>query len=416
VFVLLPFFFLLAEESSVVKSDANVINREKESIDDYLERVNCLIQRGHLFDHFIDDSDWVSYSELVHDKSLHDEGGIGLIVGAYYLEPLPPDSPQEALELEKDLIPYAVLFGSQILLKNDKLNNEEIFPTPFTQFSFEMAFRNNEKRELAGISERTPVFHTEMLFDKNTNPQKFWLWFYSKKLNHYDYDNTAQIYWDKNKKITSHEKLELTQKLPPVIIKLSKSPPKQRQLPTINLTAIKDKKILKTLLNAEKICSFKNLYEFISNAKSFSLFGKDEHPSIMIWFLNGELRHIIICSNDTVEKEYSDIHRCFGYYLSFKNNKLRIYAEGDLPLSLLGYQNATFKDKIKRDDLSIDGNGIEVKFYPNGFPESCRNIIRNRLFGRQIEWNDKGEVVSDVDLDIPKEWKNAPKRNESQPK
>jgi hypothetical protein len=98
----------------------------------------------------------------------------------------------------------------------------------------------------------------------------------------------------------------------------------------------------------------------------------------------------------------------WGYYLSFKNNKLRIYAEGNLPIAFTKYYDATAKDNTKIDNLSIDGNGIEIKFHSNGYPESYHKIVRNRLYGRQFEWNNKGEVVSDVDLDIPKEWKDSP--------
>jgi hypothetical protein len=59
--------------------------------------------------------------------------------------------------------------------------------------------------------------------------------------------------------------------------------------------------------------------------------------------------------------------------------------------------------------FSTISRGVEVTFHPNGYPAHYRTIIRNRLFGRQIEWNDKGEVVSDVDLDIPKTWADASK-------
>jgi hypothetical protein len=102
-----------------------------------------------------------------------------------------------------------------------------------------------------------------------------------------------------------------------------------------------------------------------------------------------------------------------GYYLSFKNNKLKIYAEGDLSDAVMGYYDANAKDNTKRDNLSIDGKGIEVKFHSNGVPESYKSIVRNRLYGRQIEWNDKGEIISDADLDIPKEWKNSPKKTDN---
>ncbi|MDR1477848.1 MAG: hypothetical protein LBJ00_02790 [Planctomycetaceae bacterium] len=64
----------------------------------------------------------------------------------------------------------------------------------------------------------------------------------------------------------------------------------------------------------------------------------------------------------------------------------------------------------------IDGSGVEVMFHSTGYPATYKTIVKNRLFGRQIEWNDKGEVVSDIELDIPKEWKDAPKKIESESK
>ncbi|MDR3109071.1 MAG: hypothetical protein LBU65_05200 [Planctomycetaceae bacterium] len=55
---------------------------------------------------------------------------------------------------------------------------------------------------------------------------------------------------------------------------------------------------------------------------------------------------------------------------------------------------------------------IIIRFHPIGYPASYKTIVKNRLFGRQIEWNDKGEILSDVDLDIPKPCADAPKKEE----
>jgi len=54
----------------------------------------------------------------------------------------------------------------------------------------------------------------------------------------------------------------------------------------------------------------------------------------------------------------------------------------------------------------------EIIFHTNGYPASYRSVVRNRLFGRQLEWNEKGELLSDVDLDIPQPWPDAPKTEE----
>jgi antitoxin component YwqK of YwqJK toxin-antitoxin module len=147
--------------------------------------------------------------------------------------------------------------------------------------------------------------------------------------------------------------------------------------------------------------------------KELPLFDKkNDHPTISVRLVNNKLQHISIV-RDSLDNEKLSY---YGYFLSFKNDNLHIYAEGDIPLKITNYYDATIKDNTKLNNLSIDGKGIEIKFHPNGFPASYKSIVKNRLYGRQIEWDDKGEIVSDVDLDIPKEWKDAPKENKSQPK
>jgi hypothetical protein len=59
----------------------------------------------------------------------------------------------------------------------------------------------------------------------------------------------------------------------------------------------------------------------------------------------------------------------------------------------------------------VDGDGVEIYFHPTVFLKSYRTIIKNRLFGRQTEWDEKGKVISNVDLDFPQKWNNAPKRD-----
>jgi hypothetical protein len=51
--------------------------------------------------------------------------------------------------------------------------------------------------------------------------------------------------------------------------------------------------------------------------------------------------------------------------------------------------------------LRKEGRGVEVRFHPNGMPKSYYTMVRGRHYGRQIEWDDNGKVIFDVDLDIP---------------
>jgi hypothetical protein len=76
----------------------------------------------------------------------------------------------------------------------------------------------------------------------------------------------------------------------------------------------------------------------------------------------------------------------------------------------VGELNSPTKQKIRSQ---VDGNGVEIHFHPTGFPKIYRTIIKNRLFGRQIEWDENGKVISNVDLDFPKEWKDAPKKSDN---
>jgi hypothetical protein len=108
-----------------------------------------------------------------------------------------------------------------------------------------------------------------------------------------------------------------------------------------------------------------------------------------------------------------------GYFLRFSpEGRILAYSEGimhklsdirDIDDSIDDYFTTT--EWIVFDQCLVIEKGVEIFFHGNGFPSKyCTHVKRNRLFGRQIEWNDKGEVISDVDLDIPKPWADAPKK------
>jgi hypothetical protein len=91
-----------------------------------------------------------------------------------------------------------------------------------------------------------------------------------------------------------------------------------------------------------------------------------------------------------------------GSYLTFDSEEnVREYVEGDLleidPIVLDW-------SKLYRNHrrFVIEGTGTEVKIHPNGFLASYRKFVKNRLFGRQVTWNDKGEVISDENIEVPR--------------
>jgi hypothetical protein len=97
-------------------------------------------------------------------------------------------------------------------------------------------------------------------------------------------------------------------------------------------------------------------------------------------------------------------------YMSNKNGKMLLSFSSD-EQSAIEQESKEYSYFVEK--FTPNGNGIMVKFHATGYPSSYKTIVKNRLFGRQIEWNDKGEVISDIDLDIPKPWLDAPKNVEN---
>ncbi|MDR0604739.1 MAG: hypothetical protein LBG80_10590 [Bacteroidales bacterium] len=105
--------------------------------------------------------------------------------------------------------------------------------------------------------------------------------------------------------------------------------------------------------------------------------------------------------------------RTIGSFLVFDDDYcLKKYVEGEIEYN----QNLIGHEVAKTAKLFLENgkaSGLEITFHSNGYPSNYRTIVKERLYGRQIEWNDKGEVISDVDLDIPKPWLDAPKNVEN---
>jgi hypothetical protein len=412
IFILFSSVFLCFAEPVANSDTNNVAKNGKQNIDRNLEKVNLLVQRAKLFDHFLEESNWASFGELVKGKHSQKEGSNNIVLSMYHFTP-PNNVPKGKYINHKEIIPYYVCVCNQLHIKNEdgEIDDEPIIPIAMP--IIELALWNDENKKVAGYIEQTSTFSTSIVFYKNDSPQFFNCRYFDKKIPDYDDDNAIEIDWDENGKITLSEKLEQLQKLPPLVTKLSNNVKNSRRLPTINLSTIKDQKILQVLRRTEKIAMSKNFNELFECLKELPLFDKKEdHPTISVRLVNDKLQHISILRDSLDDEKFS----YYGYFLSFKNDNLHIYAEGDIPIETTNYYDATIKDNTKLDNLSIDGKGIEIKFHPNGFPASYKSIVQNRLYGRQIEWDDKGEIVSDVELDIPQKWKDAPKENKSQTK
>jgi antitoxin component YwqK of YwqJK toxin-antitoxin module len=96
-----------------------------------------------------------------------------------------------------------------------------------------------------------------------------------------------------------------------------------------------------------------------------------------------------------------------GYFMVFDEYaRLVKYVEGEITFdqNLTGYDVAK-SAKLFLEDMFSETNrrpsGLEITFHPSGYPASYKTIVKNRLFGRQIEWDEMGNVLSDIDQDIP---------------
>jgi hypothetical protein len=97
-----------------------------------------------------------------------------------------------------------------------------------------------------------------------------------------------------------------------------------------------------------------------------------------------------------------------SYFMFDDKSRVKMWLEGDMR----ELEDSFSKKRAdpKKTKYTIDGDGVEIHFHPTGFPKSYRTIVRNRLFGRQIEWDENGKIISNVDLEFPQQWKEAPEK------
>jgi hypothetical protein len=251
-------------------------------------------------------------------------------------------------------------------------------------------------------------------FYKNGNPRQLEIQYVAKE------PMTSLVEWNDKDEITVKKNLHYLSEQKIVVPYSQRANEKQNiktdktfiKIRPINIPKTNDKNVrlvferIKFLAESKKPSDLASIFQW-------KLVNKEALGSIH--FTNGIVRDIQFTS-------YSNRR---GYYLSLDNKgRIIAYAEGVID----GVKNEKQLDKFyeERDGdrpsfqcgffRTLLGKGIEIEFHPNGYPSTYRTIVRDRLYGKQLEWNDKGEVILDVDLDIPKEWKDAPKKVEPQPK
>ncbi|MDR2345184.1 MAG: hypothetical protein LBE18_03885 [Planctomycetaceae bacterium] len=230
---------------------------------------------------------------------------------------------------------------------------------------------------------------------------------------------SSRVKWDENGNVIQKKEWNLVTKnkvLVPTIPHLLQEKLAKKKDNNQTKTFFSFKPITSPNINDKKINAVFKRIEYLANMK---------RPRDLMQLYNWELtqkesRGEIQCIDGKVRDIHFDTGKA-GYNLSIdENGSILTYAEGIMGQGerreLENFYNN--KDKSRQfywqshDTFDILKKGVEIKFHPNGYPAIYRTVVQDRLYGRQIEWNDEGKIISDVDLDIPKQWEGAPKQSE----
>jgi len=86
-----------------------------------------------------------------------------------------------------------------------------------------------------------------------------------------------------------------------------------------------------------------------------------------------------------------------GRYLLFDDDgRVKLWLEGSL--EGINTQPTFEKEPVK---YKIGNDGIVIKFHSSGYPASYKSLVGNQL-DRQIEWDENGNVISDIDPGLSK--------------
>jgi hypothetical protein len=182
---------------------------------------------------------------------------------------------------------------------------------------------------------------------------------------------------------------------------------------TVRLPKSDDKEVMAIFDRLGKLSSVKKI-EDMHNMYQWQLTNTPEAVG-GIGFTSQKLRYIAFASptRNTLRGE----NTLQGYFLRFSpEGHILAYAEG-MMRSVPNLQDIddsvgdifTVTEWVVFDMRLVIENGVEISFHENGVPSKYRTHVKHdRLFGRQIEWDEKGKVTSDVDLDIPMPWADAP--------
>ncbi|MDR1382246.1 MAG: hypothetical protein LBJ67_00145 [Planctomycetaceae bacterium] len=381
VFVISTLPFLLSSGSDWVTGQESV---SPDVSNKDLEIINALVLKARLFESFFKENNILSYDKLFpNGEKKNSIMTISIIHRSLFVS-----SPKKQKEDKDDtLYPYTILIGDTT--ESGGYRN-----------LITLQYSNSAKRTLATYSEITQLSNVEIVFFDDGTPKYCHVKYYNKEIGWFDDTKMSRIEWDKSGNVLSKENMEWIRELPlsSIAVEPNKTILFQKHSVKIGTNTSKDQDIIEVLKRAESICLAKSIDDILPCCH-FPLFDK-KTASGELRIVNNCLQSVFFCCDKKNGEGIS------GYYISWnKDDNPEIYAEGDISsILLLRHSEKEINSFTSQKTISIDGNGIEVRFHPTGYPATYKTIVKNRLFGRQIEWNDKGEVISDIDLDIPKPW------------
>ena len=134
----------------------------------------------------------------------------------------------------------------------------------------------------------------------------------------------------------------------------------------------------------------------------FSVENDDTRPHVYVFYSGKKVAFVGV--------QVLENFRYPGYFMVFDEySRLVKYVEGEINFdqNLTGHEVAKSAKLFLRDlpgEQNRQPSGLEIIFHATGYPASYKTIVKGELIGRQIEWDENGNVLSDDDIPPPPDF------------
>jgi hypothetical protein len=389
---LVAFFIFIVVIQRLVLSGQDIQNNiDKFSCDD--SAITDFVNRGIEYSKFLSNKNWIN---------LFKHQNLGFVF---------QKDESRCYNVNISIRPHKKQLSSKITFSQRSFEERGSGYGEFGEFMF-IVMLDDKKNVLLGYSEIIPDLITvfDIEFNESGNLKNI------TKNRGSDWELEREMEWNNEGKLVKDKKYESDKQIKkldnakfifPDVKKIEKSFASEWQkLPQQLPNKINSFKKIEKIKSDYQNCNFGSF--FVNTAsKNISV----NQTFVDILYKENLLKSIFCSYGESTMKNNKIYQDC--YYIQFnKSGQIEYYIEGNL-----NKENVSIPDNGNSFDantISITPglSVIEIKYHSTGYPATYKSITKNRLYGRQIEWNDKGEVISDIDLDIPKEWKDAPKKTD----